>query len=179
MVCACLRDDGLTRVCTTRVRIVLFLTDCQGAKVLTNTSGAGQVQAQEHRRAGRRACLDCQSTASCRDNCLACLADSGAVVDFGLMSSGLDRPSPACNCTGPGDYRSDRRAWPRPTGRLADGGRCREAMASLWCNGSEPPWAVTDVRPGRDCGPREAIDCSSQNTPAAPQLLYTKSTKPG
>lgn len=59
-----------------------FLADCQGSKVLTKRSGAGQDQAQEHTRARRRACLDCQSTASGTDNCLACLADSGAAVDL-------------------------------------------------------------------------------------------------
>lgn len=156
MDCACLRGDaGLTRVCM-RVRIV-----CRASSYgLSGGQGAYEPFRRRPRPgAGAQKELggELVLTASRSLVCGQLLGFPGRLRGrgrLGLMSSGLDRPSPACNCTGPGDYRSDLRAWPRPPGRLADGGRWREAHGSSSCNGSEPPWAVTDVWPGRDSGPR-------------------------
>jgi len=131
-------DTSLHTACSGCPSSFFLLQDCQGAKVLTSRSGASQAQEQEHRTAWRRACLDCQSGSGClRVGTVGRVRGRGGL---GLTRGGLDRPFPAWTCEGPGDYRRDLRAWPRPSGRLADGGQRREAS----CNGSEPPWAVAD-----------------------------------
>lgn len=163
MVCACLPDRGPTRVCICHAGCSdcpsrLFLTECQavGAPRCLRTVPA---QAKTRHRSTEGLGGELVLTASRQPRVhiggrlLGLHGRLRGRCRLGLMCSGLDRPSPACNCTGPGDYRSDLRAWPRPTGRLADGARWRAHHRAMVANRLG---AVTAGCQGRDSSTREA-----------------------